>query len=656
MQPATTTTTTTTPTTIDLHGYRKSEAIAALTSFLERNQGQGWVTVITGSGAHSHNGPILRTAVQSLLEKRQMEFTLNRGKGSFLVNADSGFVLYDPEAPTDTKVVLQKASSANNKDYSSFTPMSKLVARAPPVSHMIPLPSEVATINDTNPKAMEKEIKKETNNDWEKDMNPLPSEVAANDANQKAMEKEIKKETKEIEQALSLSMKDHLTPKEDELRKAQKEVDEKDLQREVYDNLQWAATTTTTTARTNHRHPQDARTGRYSQPDHRFWKSKPDAASIDDDSNNCATALKSPDWSISTRWRPTMTSRFHHCLRNKKRTDRNLAFNILLAVATPELKLLASHQPVVDNNGNHPRWQRSRMKQHDVLEIIWVAKEYQWDGGRVEDKHYVGQVEAHFAGSRDECLQFVQKFLLVPKSSRNPTKDMSAIIPSNDGATTHTTQIDYAWLVDNDLQGAVLDDVMEDLPEGLFVLDPDQERIVTLKPPLLIESRSGTGKTNVLFKHAVSYFGSTLEEISRPVCFVTVSPRLCEELQRRYQTIEQINHVSLPPVQFFCLKSLLDKLLRMAQLDNIMEMSFVCTFWHYLHARKTYKKLSEEPSLVENEIGKCEYVGGGSFFFFFFLAGGSLTLLVYLSTTRRCNHRFPGSGDSKRTPVFAAVP
>ena len=224
MQPALTTT------TIDLHGYRKSEGIAALTFFLESNQ--GWVTVITGSGAHSQNGPILRTAVQALFEKRQMEFTLNRGKGSFLVNADSGFVLYEPEAPTDTKLILQKAAN------DSFTPMSKLVSRTAPVSNINPLPSEVAA-NDANMKASQKAIQRDTNYK-KKEENILQKALSESRLQQmKEEEEEEEKLMEQMEEALSLSMKD-LASEDDELRKtlelSQKEFDEKDFQREDSDN------------------------------------------------------------------------------------------------------------------------------------------------------------------------------------------------------------------------------------------------------------------------------------------------------------------------------------------------------------------------------------------------------------------------------------
>lgn len=49
--------------TLDLHGYRKSEAIRTLTDFLDaassrriKNGGDVWCLVITGTGAHSRDG------------------------------------------------------------------------------------------------------------------------------------------------------------------------------------------------------------------------------------------------------------------------------------------------------------------------------------------------------------------------------------------------------------------------------------------------------------------------------------------------------------------------------------------------------------------------------------------------------------------------
>mmetsp|Transcript_61550 Transcript_61550/g.150667 ORF Transcript_61550/g.150667 Transcript_61550/m.150667 type:complete len:341 (-) Transcript_61550:79-1101(-) len=133
--------------TIDLHGYRKSEAIRALTDFLDHvsssssnrngnhnrrrqddkatiaatttlhksnnathgNDGRNnsvWCLVVTGTGAHSPEGPVIRGAVQALFEKRRMKYHLNKGGGSFNVDAMSGIILMKGDEPTDTKVIV----------------------------------------------------------------------------------------------------------------------------------------------------------------------------------------------------------------------------------------------------------------------------------------------------------------------------------------------------------------------------------------------------------------------------------------------------------------------------------------------------------------------------------------------------------------------
>lgn len=88
--------------TLDLHGCTKLQAIEKLTSFLDQirtrnyKHNQRFVTIITGSGKHSSHGPVLRQAIQHVLEKREMTFHLNdKGKGSFCVDALSGIDLVD---------------------------------------------------------------------------------------------------------------------------------------------------------------------------------------------------------------------------------------------------------------------------------------------------------------------------------------------------------------------------------------------------------------------------------------------------------------------------------------------------------------------------------------------------------------------------------
>lgn len=106
-------------TTLDLHGKLVEDAIAEVTLFLERIRthhhvaastvGVGttcFVQIITGSGSHSRHGPILRSAVQKLLDKRRMIWQLEHGGGSFQVDALSGDDLYDPGLATDSKVLV----------------------------------------------------------------------------------------------------------------------------------------------------------------------------------------------------------------------------------------------------------------------------------------------------------------------------------------------------------------------------------------------------------------------------------------------------------------------------------------------------------------------------------------------------------------------
>jgi hypothetical protein len=65
---------------------------------------------------HSSHGPILRSVVQRLLEKRGMDWTLERGGGAFQVDALSGFDLYAKGEAVDSKVVV-----AQEEDFHQMT-------------------------------------------------------------------------------------------------------------------------------------------------------------------------------------------------------------------------------------------------------------------------------------------------------------------------------------------------------------------------------------------------------------------------------------------------------------------------------------------------------------------------------------------------------
>eukprot|EP00584_Thalassiosira_punctigera_P004522 CAMPEP_0172539974 /NCGR_PEP_ID=MMETSP1067-20121228/11069_1 /TAXON_ID=265564 ORGANISM="Thalassiosira punctigera, Strain Tpunct2005C2" /NCGR_SAMPLE_ID=MMETSP1067 /ASSEMBLY_ACC=CAM_ASM_000444 /LENGTH=451 /DNA_ID=CAMNT_0013325743 /DNA_START=146 /DNA_END=1501 /DNA_ORIENTATION=- len=108
-------------TTLDLHGKRLEDAISEVTIFLDRirrtvaafsrgrlgeQKNVLYVTIITGSGSHSTHGPVLRGAVEKLLQKRGMIFRLERGGGAFKVDALSGWDIHAPVPATESKVVV----------------------------------------------------------------------------------------------------------------------------------------------------------------------------------------------------------------------------------------------------------------------------------------------------------------------------------------------------------------------------------------------------------------------------------------------------------------------------------------------------------------------------------------------------------------------
>jgi len=148
--------------TLDLHGRRLEEAISEVTSFLDRLRRSAaassgrpgvqnflFVQIITGSGSHSTHGPILRSAVQKLLDKRGMTYRLIQGGGAFQVDALSGVDLYAPALAADSKVVVteqdefhQLASSrrSNNAPGASMAQCASNSGRGAPRTVTVPIP------------------------------------------------------------------------------------------------------------------------------------------------------------------------------------------------------------------------------------------------------------------------------------------------------------------------------------------------------------------------------------------------------------------------------------------------------------------------------------------------------------------------------------
>lgn len=128
---------------LDLHGLRKEEAMRAVTDFLEsekvkhqrnknnkqhqqnrhHNFNKAMVRIITGTGSHSHAGPVLRSAVESLLTRRHMEFERDT-PGSFVVNAASGETWYSTDH--NQQSVYSKVVMTQHQDYDPLIRLQKL--------------------------------------------------------------------------------------------------------------------------------------------------------------------------------------------------------------------------------------------------------------------------------------------------------------------------------------------------------------------------------------------------------------------------------------------------------------------------------------------------------------------------------------------------
>jgi hypothetical protein len=290
-----------------------------------------------------------------------------------------------------------------------------------------------------------------------------------------------------------------------------------------------------------------------------------------------------PDFSVATLWKITMTSKFHHAIRRKDAPEKNIYFNTLFALATPDATALSNF--VRESNG----WHISSLKGYMEMNVVWTAKKH--------DR--LGILEAHFAGNKQECLNFIQRNHKPPDASVIVKSDMSGFINSGISENTESGNMFVSWPLNNNVQNAIAAGEIEDLPHSMMQLDPPQERIACSPPPLLIESRSGTGKTLVLLQHAAFYARYT---DSRPACFVTVSHRLKSELEKKYDEMTQIQGNGLPKTCFFTFRELLFRLLDHMKISDFGN-SDICTFTGYLLSRKSYDKLRIEPQLIENEIG-----------------------------------------------------
>jgi len=317
---------------------------------------------------------------------------------------------------------------------------------------------------------------------------------------------------------------------------------------------------------------------------------------------NRAVAWRPPDWKQERVWRVTLTQRFHNCLNEMSLEEKNVALNTLLKIATPDIKALSGLPS--GRVRDSPCWQLTGLRGFDHLQIVWIARNgVELRTGDREKPRPI--VNAHFAGKKKKCLHFIQTHPLVPMGACTVRRDLSGINQVDvEKPLLESAEIVLSWNVTNDIRDAVLGGTMLELPDGCFELDPKQVAVLLEKPPLLLESRSGTGKTNVLFQHAVAYARDSADKTTgRPIAFITVSPRLRSELSRRYSEVQRIEQANLPPIQFFSLEEILDGLLAIAKLDDKMKTKDKCSYLEYLHSRTSYTNLRVEPSEIENEVG-----------------------------------------------------
>lgn len=309
----------------------------------------------------------------------------------------------------------------------------------------------------------------------------------------------------------------------------------------------------------------------------------------------------------TTTFEASILSSFQHCLKQMTWTQRIVAMHTLHSLVVPEIRKL-KERPVECESG---QWQTSRLRNQEIG-VTWIAKRFETPGTDNDPSPlYAGVIQAHFAGTWHECLHFVQTHRVLPAyAACGIYGDLSSIKERqlHEIVPIHTSDASLeSWTVTSDLQEAIVDGTITELPEGLFSLDSQQKEILRLKPPLLIESRSGTGKTNVLFQHAVAYARHLDQEANmgnkaESILFVTVSSKLQQELRDRYKAFTRISTEVLPKqITFFSLKDLLQYLIDKYSIPD-RNINLVCTYKHYIYNRTSHKKIPVESSLIANEI------------------------------------------------------
>lgn len=265
--------------------------------------------------------------------------------------------------------------------------------------------------------------------------------------------------------------------------------------------------------------------------------------------------------------------------------DRNICWHTLQAITLPDPSKLTALVPAREK----PSWYISSLKGYDRLQIVWMAIESD-----------VPTIVAEFAGSRSGAMRFVQSHRYLPMEARTVKPGLAGFLPLAVEETRESTggiQVLYSHWKAQTVQNAITHGM--ELPLGAVQLDRHQETVARMKPPLIIESRSGTGKTLVLIQHSAYHAGGHRR---KPACFVTVSPRLKTVLERNYKRMNTFEHGVLPETLFYCHDDLLE---RLAEYKRIMDFDGMsrCTFVGFQESRRSHERMHVDMNLVESEIG-----------------------------------------------------
>ena len=86
---------------------------------------------------------------------------------------------------------------------------------------------------------------------------------------------------------------------------------------------------------------------------------------------------------------------------------------------------------------------------------------------------------------------------------------------------------------------------------------------------------------------------------------VTVSQKLCRELNARYDEVAKIEDASLPPIKVFSFRELIDDLVKYSKLE--LGTKVLCTFIQYMNDEKFYDGVGVDLQEAESKYSRIVY-------------------------------------------------